>query len=72
MTVASAPKVDALDQNEYELLDARGSKEAHLAKEAAVLQHTNSYPAACNQHFACKKTVSFLSAFPMFVPSLSW
>ena len=28
MTVASAPKVDALDQNEYELLDARGSKEA--------------------------------------------
>ena len=28
MTVASAPKVDALDQNEYELLDARGSKKA--------------------------------------------
>jgi hypothetical protein len=28
MTVASAPKVDALDQNEYELLDAHGSKKA--------------------------------------------
>ena len=28
ITLASAPKVDALDQNEYELLNARGSKEA--------------------------------------------
>ena len=28
MTVASAPKVDALDQNEYELLDACDSKKA--------------------------------------------